>query len=66
MLLITATSRDGSTRLWDCGTATCLGTVAECSCPINACTVKSVNQEIKLGSREEEQSKSDNVVESVN
>ena len=47
-------SRDGSVRLWDCGTATCLGVLAQCSCPINACAVETVNQEIGMGSREEE------------
>ena len=57
ILFNTACSRDGSARLWDCGTASCLGVLAECSRPINACAVETVNEEISMGSREEEMSK---------
>lgn len=35
----TAVSRDGTARLWDCGSASCLGTIASTDKPIYSCSI---------------------------
>ena len=51
-----ACPRDGTTRLWGCGTSSCLSVVPTCSAPVNACAVSPVSEEVKLGEREDETS----------
>jgi len=36
---ITACSRDGSVRLWDCGEAKCLAVVSKSDCSVNSCAL---------------------------
>ena len=36
---MTACSRDGTVRLWDCGEATCLSVVSKSDCPVNSCAL---------------------------
>ena len=36
-----ATSKDGTARLWDCGSASCVATLASIPCPINSCSLMS-------------------------
>ena len=47
-LFITACSRDGSARLWDCGEAKCLAVVSKSDCPVNSCALMQL-QEMKNG-----------------
>ena len=41
VLFLPATSSDGTARLWDCGSAHCLATLADLGSPINACALAS-------------------------
>lgn len=37
--IMTACSRDGTVRLWDCGEAKCLSVVSKSDCPVNSCAL---------------------------
>ena len=37
--VLTACSRDGTVRLWDCGEAKCLTVVSKSDCPVNSCAL---------------------------
>ena len=49
---VVSCSRDGSARLWDCGKAACLRTVADCEAEINACSLVTPNTAVQLGSHQ--------------
>lgn len=36
---MTACSRDGTVRLWDCGEAKCLSVVSKSDCAVNSCAL---------------------------
>ena len=36
---MSACSRDGTVRLWDCGEAKCLAVVSKTYCPVNCCSL---------------------------
>ena len=46
---IVSCSRDGTAKLWDCGTKQCLGTFSECGGSVNSCSVGHVNDSVDLG-----------------
>ena len=46
---IVSCSRDGTAKLWDCGTKQCLGTFSENGGNVNSCSVGAVNQSVDLG-----------------
>ena len=46
---IVSSSRDGSAKLWDCGTKQCLGTVSECGGNVNSCDVGPTSEDVDLG-----------------
>ena len=41
--IMTACSRDGTVRLWDCGEATCLSVVSKSDCPVNSCALSELH-----------------------
>ena len=42
-------SRDGSAKLWDCGTKQCLGTFSGCGGDVNCCAMGTVGEGVDLG-----------------
>ena len=40
---MSACSRDGSVRLWDCGEAKYLAVVSKSDCPVNSCALKELH-----------------------
>ncbi|KAM6290492.1 proteasomal ATPase-associated factor 1-like [Porphyrio hochstetteri] len=45
-------SRDGTARLWDCGSSSCLGVIADCGSPVNGIAVGAADSSLNLGSPE--------------
>ncbi|KAM6292696.1 proteasomal ATPase-associated factor 1-like [Porphyrio hochstetteri] len=45
-------SRDGTARLWDCGSSSCLGVIADCGSPVNGIAVGAADSSLNLGSSE--------------
>lgn len=54
---IVSCSRDGTAKLWDCGTKQCLGTFSECGGIVNSCAVGAVSGAVELGQPESTPSK---------
>ena len=50
LLGILAVSRDGTARLWDCGSASSIATLVSMSCPINCCRLLSTSYMLQSGS----------------
>ena len=46
---IVSCSRDGTAKLWDCGTKQCLGTFSECGGSVNSCAIGAVSGAVELG-----------------
>lgn len=49
---IVSCGRDGTAKLWDCGTQTCLGTIENCGGNVNCCGLGTPPECVDLGNPE--------------
>ena len=59
---VVSCSRDGSAKLWDCGTKQCLGTFSEGGGSVNSCAVGPVTEAVDLGQPDSVPSKFFNIL----